>query len=189
MMKMSQNRIEPWTIRMENIDFFFSGTDSNNRLSSLSFALKELEKLEEGNLQNTQAYCTYIWSVLDLLSRLYTGQLDNQQATKRLKKFLESFFPHERKHLKNLILFRNACSHSVTLFASDARGGREVRFELSEGIEFVNQLSAGRIAINAKELKKRLLRSLDRYQEELKKDVQLQSRFERVFKKMGYIAL
>lgn len=172
---------------MENIHFFFSDKAQNGRLSTLNYALNQLQEMEAKGLENSQPYCMYIWSVLDLLSRFYSGQLDNQQATKRLKKYLTEFFPHERKQTKNLILFRNACSHSVSLFASDASSKREVRFALEEQEDFIRQKSSSRIIINGGEFKLRLLKSIERYQSQLKKDEQLQKRFEKVFRKMGYV--
>lgn len=174
---------------MDNIQWFFSDEVDENKRSSLSNAILELELLEQKGLQNTQAYCMYIWSILDLLSRFYSGQLDHQQATKRLKNYLQAYFPHSRDFTKSLILFRNACSHSVTLYASDVSGKKEVRFKLVESGDFITQKGRTSVSINTLEFGTRLKRSIEKYKLDLEKKDLLQSRFEKVFKKLGYVTI
>ena len=174
---------------MDNIHWFFSDEVDENKISSLSNALIELRRLEEKGLQNTQAYCMYIWSILDLLSRFYSGQLDHQQATKRLKNYLQAYFPHSRDFTKTLILFRNACSHSVTLYASDVSGKKEIRFKLTESGELLTQNGRTSVVVNTLEFGERLKRSIEKYKLDLEKNDLLQSRFEKVFKKLGYVTI
>ena len=92
---MKTKTTELLTTSTENSDSFFSSNSTDSKISSLQKALNELGQLENAKLENTQAYCMMIWSTIELLSRFYSGQLGNQQATKRLKNFIT-----ESKNLK-----------------------------------------------------------------------------------------
>ena len=184
---MKTKTTELLTISSDNIDSFFSSQSTENQISTLQKALNELEQLETANLENTQAYCMMIWSTIELLSRFHSGQLGNQQATKRLKLFLRACFPHKRQHSSTLILFRNACMHSVSLHASDISGKREVRFILVEEGELIIAETRSTFKINTHQFKTNLMRSIEKYQQEIVKDNTLQLKFDKVYRKLGFV--
>lgn len=188
-MKEMKKIIELLTTNNDNITSFFSTDSSGSKISSLQKALNELSLLENAKLENTQAYCMMIWSCIELLSRFYSGQLGNQQATKRLKLFLRAYFPHKREHTSTLLLFRNACMHSVSLHASDVSGKKEVRFTLTNEGELMNSEGRTLISVNTIQFKKNLIRAIEKYQSNLEKDEILRLKFEKVYRKLGFVVL
>jgi hypothetical protein len=174
---------------MENTSFFFGDSTLEGKQSTLQVAMKELEELKAAHLQSGRAYALLLWTTVDLLSRFYSGQLHNQRAMKRLKDFLREFFPHDRKTTGILLFFRNACIHSVNLFASDSKGGKEVRFKVVLEGPLVEYNGRTHCKINIVRLEEGLRHSIENYHRTLLKDENLKSRFEKVFRKMGYVNL
>ena len=186
---MKTKTTELLTTSAENSDLFFSSNSTDSKISSLQKALNELGQLENAKLENTQAYCMMIWSTLELLSRFYSGQLGNQQATKRLKNFIRGYFPHKREHTEILLLFRNACMHSISLHATDISGKKEVRFSLVNEGDFLSSEKRTSFDINPKEFKTRLLKSIENYKTELQKNEILQNKFDTVYRKLGFLII
>ena len=105
----------------------------------------------------------------------------------RIKKFLKAYLRHDRRDTQTLLLFRNAVAHSVSLFAFDASSKREVRFRLTNEGPLILQETQVRFAINTNELFSRLNESIEDYHTEVLTSIELQKRFQKVFKKLGYI--
>ena len=171
----------------EQAEFFFGIKKVAECTSTLQKGLKELEQLNSAGLSQNQAFPLLIWSVIDLLSRYHSGQLENQGSMVRIKKFLKEFLRHDRRDTQTLLLFRNAVSHSVSLFAFDASSKREIRFRLTKEGPLVRQETQVRFAINTKEFYNRLNESIEKYNKEVLTSIELQKRFQKVFKKLGYI--
>ncbi len=178
---------EELTTLEEQMGFFFGVTSSDEAKSSLQKGLLEFEELKEANLSINQAFPLLFWSIIDLLARYHSGQLENQGSMVRIKKFLKAFYRHDRRDTQTLLLFRNAVTHSVSLFAFDASSKREVRFKLSNDGPLLSQESNVRFEINTEELHARLFECIEKYQTEMKTSTELQKRFQKVFKKLGYI--
>lgn len=174
---------------MEEIELFFSDKEFDGKRSSLAQARFNLNQLEDAGLHLTPAYVFCIWATVDLLSRFNSGQLDNQRATRRIKDFLRDHFPHQRKHTQHLVLFRNACIHSINLFASDAKGIGEMRFKLSNDGELFQQIGQTAGQVNVLELKESLEKSITRFYQQIEKDQVVKSRFLKVYKKLGYVVV
>ncbi len=171
----------------EASSFFFGETEKQRVTSTLQHGLSEFEALKKAELTQNQAFPLLFWSIIDLLARFYSGQLENQGGMVRMKKFLKSFFRHDRRDTQTLLLFRNAVSHSISMYAFDASNRRDVRFNLVSEGPLVNQKSKVQIEINTSELHSRLYQSIEAYKQELQQSEQLQNRFQKVFKKLGYI--
>lgn len=171
----------------EVTSFFFGETEKQGVTSTLQHGLSEFEALKKAELTQNQAFPLLFWSIIDLLARYYSGQLENQGGMVRMKKFLKSFFRHDRRDTQTLLLFRNAVSHSISMYAFDASAKREIRFNLVSEGPLVNQKSNVQIEINTSELHSRLYQSIEAYKQELQQSEQLQKRFQKVFKKLGYI--
>lgn len=172
----------------EQMDFFFGGKSIEKCASTLQHGLVQIKELEAVNLAQNQAFPLMIWSLIDLLSRYHSGQLENQRSMVRMKKFLKAFIRHDRGDTQTLLLFRNAVSHSVSLFSFDAAAKREVRFSLSTEGPLVTQNSNVWFNINTIEFQTRLLEGIEAYKKELESSPELQKRFQKVFKKLGYIS-
>jgi len=171
----------------EQSDFFFGKNDLEDCVSTLQKGIAQLKELEAVNLNQNQAFPLLIWSVIDLLSRYHSGQLENQGSMVRIKKFLKAYLRHDRGDTQTLLLFRNAVSHSVSLFAFDASSRREVRFRLTDEGPLILQETQVRFAINTAELFSRLNESIEAFHKEILTSIELQKRFQKVFKKLGYI--
>jgi hypothetical protein len=164
----------------EQSDFFFGKKKLESYVSTLQKGLDELKELESKNLTQNQAFPL-------LLSRYHSGQLENQGSMVRIKKFLKAYLRHDRRDTQTLLLFRNAVAHSVSLFAFDASSKREVRFRLTNEGPLILQETQVRFAINTNELFYRLNESIEAYHTEVLTSIELQKRFQKVFKKLGYI--
>ena len=171
----------------EQSDFFFGKKKLESYVSTLQKGLDELKELESKNLTQNQAFPLLAWSIIDLLSRYHSGQLENQGSMVRIKKFLKAYLRHDRRDTQTLLLFRNAVAHSVSLFAFDASSKREVRFRLTNEGPLILQETQVRFAINTNELFSRLNESIEDYHTEVLTSIELQKRFQKVFKKLGYI--
>jgi len=171
----------------EQTNFFFGNKKLETCNSTLQKGLDELKDLEKVSLTQNQAFPLLVWSVIDLLSRYHSGQLENQGSMVRIKKFLKAFLKHDRRDTQTLLLFRNAVAHSVSLFAFDASSKREVRFRLTDEGPLVLQETPVRFAINTIEFHARLYESIEAYHKEVMTSNELQKRFQKVFKKLGYI--
>lgn len=171
----------------EQTDFFFGKKKQEECTSTLQKGLDELNELAEANLNQNQAFSLLIWSLIDLLSRYQSGQLENQGSMVRIKKYLKAFYRHDKRDTQILLLFRNAVSHSVSLFAFDASSKREVRFRLTNEGPLILQETQVRYAINTNEFYNRLIESIEVYHKEILTKTELQKRFQKVFKKLGYI--
>mgnify|MGYP001448229901 CR=1 FL=1 len=184
---MKTKATEPLTTESK-IDFFFGRTILEDKISPLSKALDEIENLKVSGSSTTQAYCMMLWATIEMLSRFYSGQLGNQQATKRLKNFLRDYFPHNREMTQVLLLFRNACMHSVVLHSFDPSGKKEVRFQIQNDGQFLESASRTKFSVNVNEFRMRLDRCINKYRDDLEQNKLLQVKFEKVFLKMGYLA-
>ncbi len=171
----------------QQIDFFFGKNELEDCVSALQKGLVQIKELESAGLSQNQAFPLLIWSVIDLLSRYHSGQLENQGSMVRIKKFLKAFFRHSRADTQTMLLFRNAVAHSVSLFAFDTSAKRELRFRLSNEGPLVLQETSVRFVINTNELYFRLIESIEAYQKEMHTSIELKKRFQKVFKKLGYI--
>lgn len=169
------------------LEAFFGREIVDGRQSTLHKALIDLEQLEKADLQMNQAYPLLIWSTIDLLSRYVSGQLENQRSMVRIKKYLKNYLKHDRRDTQLLLLFRNAVSHSVSLYAFDPSSKREVRFKLVDSGALVQQKSSVQYWINTKEFKDRLVESIEQYQAALNTSEHLEKQFFKVYKKLGYI--
>ena len=73
------------------------------------------------------------------------------------------------------------------MFAFDASSKREIRFRLTKEGPLILQETQVRFAINTKEFYNRLNESIEKYNKEVLTSIELQKRFQKVFKKLGYI--
>ncbi|MCB0482515.1 MAG: hypothetical protein KDC83_13890 [Flavobacteriales bacterium] len=179
----------PETVSYEYLEgVFFGDTYTEENMSTLDFVLYELKQLEDADMVYSQSYCMMLWTGIDLMSRFYSGQLLNQKSFKRIKSFLFEFFPIPKERLRAFIQFRNSCIHSVGYYAYDDLTKSESRFYLSSIFDQVIEKDEfGKKLVNPIEFKKGFVQAVSSYRDALKKDPELQAKFVKVYRKLGYI--
>ncbi len=172
------------------IQFFDNANLPEGKVSTYYRVQSELENLQDAGLEGTVAYCTTLWSSIDLMARFYSGQLVNRNSTGRISRYLRGPMGRNGKNSEILLLFRHACAHGLGLYAFDATRKSEVRFSIDPMAEkMVTKVGSSHYRINPAKLSQIFHNSVDNYRQQLEQDEELMKKFAKVYRKLGYFTM
>ena len=174
-----------------NIEFFFEDPSTPPRPRPTNYGVLYLLRRDIITCFDNSAECPGIMALLagiDLLGKFYTGNDDpgRGRVGERFITFLQYFGNISEREKEVIYQLRNSLLHSFGLYSED-KNGNIYKFTLGKNFHaFIKQVG-DRYYIDVLKLREYFNLSIENYYKDLKDNIDLQLKFEKMFPRYGAI--